>query len=1169
MRIAMTNFCGDSEQELQRLRQERERLAGLLAESERARRAGRVFTTADMGTDIVLPSGGGRFRTINTADADRGIQQITEGIEDEKLDAYILTSFGKLEKPNIAEGRWQNYDRILQEVSIYEQQDYAKLAELLGTAIREIAPEDYAFVTTKYGRAEMAGVIADAMADLGVTAPEVAARIASDAAGFVGLVEKMTRVRLFADRSKYLFLDEIEQISNFMERYPNIDVPGPMKETAYEAYKLALVGERHFAFARRRTAQTLRSLQDPIESGRTFTLQVGQDAADSAKAADDFLDTPEAGEALTLKPRDVDIDSFIGQVISRVDEGPAGLPALRQMVDSARLEGGLDPMAKLEEGWFNTTMRRARAMARDSQLSGLRTQLISGEVSNLVMAFAGPLQKTMADGMVMVPAGTDSLKRLGLVEASKINAKAWLYAWHGTRHNLKAMLTDAYKEGVTRFGGNPDAYGTTMSSNAETRAEVMATHMQPWAKRNFLANVAMAGPKLNAAARLQLQKLHQDIPLYPALRMLGSFDEMHGKFNYLFHLMSELQVESRAKAGTLGLDTEAKRQAWVQKEIDRALYSVNPTEEDLIAFRRQARLGQADSSSEQIQIEGIARRADGRLSDQEVIEMMMEARIADTPTFATEHSLRAFEYANEMRFQNKMKPEMLTSLGGGERGWIGAVDDAVVDARRQNWFVDTMLPYWRAPMNAMLFDFRLATSPLYDPFKMATLTLQGKAGTEEMRKVAARWVMSMGLLGGFAMLRESGQITGGSHPDPAKRNRIFGIPYLGGIPILSTLFLWSDVSDALAGRGATDAEGNEAMNGVLQVLTGQIMRGTGIQQLQQLTSAIMDRDIDATRSLVAFGGFLARGHFVPFSGAAGTMERLTGMDQASQFMGGQDSTSVRFNQGVAGVEVDGPFEGVLKRLREVAYATVPGTAGLAGNRKEYDWLGSPRGHIAGIDMARAIPLGFPGTWPNDPIYAELEALEQLDPPAWVRRGNLDGVGMSGRLQKEAVEILGSIKGESLLASFAMAGRTVKLRLRLPATAVLANGVRVGSNGAAEVDLAPFLEPHVKGRKIADAYRSLFNSPVYRAMEASSELSSDPTINRGIPSAERRRQPAQLMVRAIKDYYTDLVRGELERRAQQGDQEAMEWSMAKTKAVEGAMQRGQEGIRSLPELFRTQ
>lgn len=1161
----MTNFCEDNGERLKRLRAERDALRAMLSASERARRSGRVFTTADIGDNVVLPGGGGTYRTINTADLDRGLQQIADGIDDATIDEYVKNSLGERSRPKIGEGQWQNYDRILKEVSIQDQEDYAKLAELLGIAYRNIAPEDYAFVTSKYGSKEMASVVAAAMQDLGVTTPEVAVRLANDAAGFVGLVERLTRVRLFSDRSKHLFLDEVERITDFMERFPALEVPPPIKEAAYEAYKMALLSERHFAFARRRTAQALRSLQEPIESSRAFA--VGQDAAEAADEGQ-----PLTGEGvkqvLTLSPKDVDIDSLIGRIISLVDEGPAGLPGLRDVVDTVRAEG-FDRTASLEEGWFNVTMRKARTLARDSQLSGLRTQLVSGEANNVVMMFAGPLQKTFQDGMVLVPAGTNSLKRLGLVEAAKINARAWQYAWHGTRANLQEMLVDAYKEGISRFGGNPDVYGARMTSNAEARAEVTGIYKQPWAERNFLANVAMAGPKLNAAVRLNLQKLHQDIPLYPALRAMGAMDEVHGKFNYLYHLMSELQVKSRAEAGVLGLDTEAKRQAWVEREIDKALYSVNPTEEDIIAFRKQARLGPADGSPGRLLIDGISRRAQGRLSDQEVIEKMMEAKIAGTPTFATNYSLAAFDYANEMRFQNKMKPEMLTKLGGGERGWIGAVDNAVVDARRQNWMVDTLLPYWRAPMNAMLFDFRLATSPLYDPFKMAVLTLEGKAGTDEMRKVASRWVMAMGLLGGFAMLRESGQITGGNHPDPAKRNRIFSIPYLGGIPILSTLFLWSDVVDALMGRGATDGEGNEALGGALQVITGHIMRGTGIQQLQQLTSAIMDADKDAARSLVEFGGFLARGHYVPFSGAVGTFERLAGMDRASQFLGGEDTSTVRYNQGLAQVEVDGPFEGVLKRLRQLAYSALPGAAGLAGNRKEVDWLGSPRGHIAGIDMARAIPLGFPGTWPNDPIYAELEALEQLDPPAWVRRGNLDGVGMSGRLQKEAVELLGSIEGQSLTASYALAGRTVSMRMRLPVSAVMPNGVRVTSGGGVSVDLAPFLESHVRGRKIADAFRSLFSSEIYRAMEASPVLSSDPTVNPRLPSAERRRQPAQLMVRAIKDYYTELVRNELETRAQQGDPDALEWSTAKNAAIEGAYRRGEESIRSLPNLFRAQ
>jgi hypothetical protein len=376
-----------------------------------------------------------------------------------------------------------------------------------------------------------------------------------------------------------------------------------------------------------------------------------------------------------------------------------------------------------------------------------------------------------------------------------------------------------------------------------------------------------------------------------------------------------------------------------------------------------------------------------------------------------------------------------------------------------------------------------------------------------------------------------------------------GLPYLGGLPILSTLFLWKDVKDALTKAGASDLDGNEAHNGIAQVLTGYIMRGTGIAQLQQLISAFGDGNIDSFDALAKFGGFMLKGSYVPFSGAVGSVERTFGLDLANQYQDGKNAPRLDFERGQI-ADTDNPFEDVLKRLRTLAYNATPAVAGLQGNRRDKDWLGSERGHIAGIDFAKVIPLGFPGAWPNDPIYAELEAMGQLDPPLEFRRRNLDGVGMTAALQREAIDIYGSVKGESLLAMNAMAGRQVTARFPIEFSTVLPNGVRIVSGDVATIDLAPFLEKHVKGKPIADALRSLFSDPFYQRLEDDPALTSD-LSRRDMPQAMRRQQPAQQLITAIKAYYLDQTRAELEKRAMAGTSaEAKAWSDAKTQAVQG-------------------
>ena len=1152
----MANVCEDGFQELQALQQRKQELERQLQESERARKAGERFTQAEVGNKILLPGRNGTVRELDDKEISRGLGQFADTLDSRELDDFVDRALGEQRRPVGAEGQFQNYDRILREIDVQDAADYAKLARALGLTWEKLDPKDYAFVTEVYGKERMAEVTARALSEFGVTVPEVQARMANDAAGFAGMVERMARIRLFADRTKKSFMDDTGKIANFMERLPGAQVPDDFKQAAYKNYKLALLGERHYAFARRRTAQTLRSLQDGMAEGDL----------------PDFVDTPwltpeadrltpgaeqgskggdEAREILGLTPDDVSPDSVIGKIIEAVDDGPGGLPTIKAIRETIDIEG-FDPKAKLDVGWFNATMRLGRAFAKDSQLSGTVTQIKSGEMTNIVMMLYGPLQKTLKNGMTMVPAGTKSLKRLGLVESAKISAQSYSYALKMTRTGMKKMLKDAYFHGQTRFGGNPDAYGRVMSTNKAVEDEAKAILRQEWSQKNWLANVAMAGPKINAATRLAMKKLWNDMPLQPALRMLGTFDEVHGKFQYLFHLMSDLEVKARAEAVTLGLDTEAKRADWVQDQIKQAVHQATPTEANIKAFRKQMKLGHMDADAPDVWIGNTLINDDiGRMSDQQVMDLMTKQNMAGSPTFGTPASLRAFEYGAETRMQQTPGVE-LGRFADSKADWIRAVDKTVVGMRldkKTGWIFDTVLPYWRSPANALLFDLRLATSPFYDPIKMAALAIKGKAGTEEFNEVASRFAISLGLIALFGAADQAGLITGNTHPDPAKRNSFMGLPYLGGLPILSTLFLWKDVKDSLSKGGASDLDGNEAHNGVAQVLTGYIMRGTGIAQLQQLVSAFGDGNLDSWDALVKFGGFQIKGNYIPFSGAIGSVERLGGLDLANQYQDGKDSPRLSFETGQI-ADNDSPFEDVLKRLRTLAYNTVPGLAGAQGNRRDQDWLGSPRGHIAGIDFAKVIPIGFPGAWPNDPIYAELETMGQLDPPVEFRRRNLDGVGMSASLQREAIDIYGTVKGDSLLAMNAMVGKRVTARFPIEFSTVLPNGVRIIGGDTASIELAPFLEKHVKGKPIADALRSLFNDPLYQRMEDDPALTSD-LSRRDMPQAMRRQQPAQQMIGAIKAYYLDQTRAELERRAASGESaEAAAWSQAKTQAVMG-------------------
>ena len=148
----------------------------------------------------------------------------------------------------------------------------------------------------------------------------------------------------------------------------------------------------------------------------------------------------------------------------------------------------------------------------------------------------------------------------------------------------------------------------------------------------------------------------------------------------------------------------------------------------------------------------------------------------------------------------------------------------------------------------------------------------------------------------------------------------------------------------------------------------------------------------------------------------------------------------------------------------------------------------------------------------------------------------------------------------------MVGKQVTAKFPMGFSTVLPNGVRIKGGEVSTIDLGAFLEKHVEGKAVADALRSLFNDPLYKAMEADPKLTSD-LSRRDMPQALRRQRPAQLMIGAIKAYYLDQTRAELERRAAAGTSaEAQAWSQAKTQAVQGrtkdALERLQATINAL-------
>lgn len=1151
------NNCDEAFQQLQALQDEKRQLQEQLDEMERQMKAAGVYTSAAKGDSVILPGRGGRPLELDTADIQRGYQQLAGAMTSKEVDAIVARGFGERARPSGADGRFQNYDRIAREVDINTAEDYARFAEALGITHERIAPSDYAFLTQTYDKERLIDLVGRYYNELGVSDPELLARAAVKTAPAINAVENKVWLRFWADRTKRVYLDTLEEVRTYMQALPGSPVPPELKQEAFRQYKLALVMERHNNLVTRRHAQALRS-QQQILGLEQFRLDLG--------------DEQEVFEAIGIRGKDLDKDEHFGRVIQAIDDGgEKGEEQLRLLIDTAEMDG-LDPKSALDKDWFNSHMRMANALIKDSQLGNLNTQWLNAG-SNAVMAIWGPIEQTMVNGARLTPVATQ-LTRKPLLEAMQITGEAHNYAWSTLKATWRRDVNRVLKEGVSHFSGNLDTYGKRVLTNQQDILDMQSIVDMPYKPgRNWAAavanphNMALFTNKLQAAARilaftkpygakefnrveaawaalgldlgqgrqgLRIKDIDTYVPWKPFLRTMAGVDEVFGKYHYLFKLKAQLEVKARMEGAQLGLMTEQDRAAWVQRQIDDAIFQATPTEENIKAFRQQNNLKGSD------------------FTDDEIAALISENNLAGAPSLATPESVDALDYSARMRFQD------------APSGNPGEIMDRVAMGARQNWAVDRfVLPYWRSPFMGLTFDWRLSTFGVADTIKMFGAT---DPSPELVARVKAGWVMSGALLAAFGMLDAAGQVRGGLEQDPAKRNTIAGMR-LAGFPVLNTLFLWKDVLEAAKASNSNDYDGEELGLMWMKVMTGHIVRQAGIQQVQLLLEAMLDGTQSAWEKVRRAVAFMGSGQ-VPFIGAERNLERLIGSDRASFFRDAPGTPTEDYL-----LDKDNPFAQAEAWLRNWAYDTMPIVAGLTGaKRKETDHLGSPLGHINGINLSRALPF-FPSIWPsgkiNNVVYGELDAQDMLDPPRPLLERKLEGVAMSDDLQWEYNEIHGSIKGDPKLpptARLGLAGKKVQAYFPFPIETITDMGIRIRKNGGASLPLSQILDKVTAGKTKKEALYTLFNMPWYQAVEDDPLTTANPPG--GLPLPMRRKKTAQVLISGITAYYDLLTQDELERRAAAGTSPAAkQWSDALSEMAGETFRQSQTQLMRVGESLR--
>jgi len=1082
--------CEDAFQEIQRLQQQKRQIEDRL---NRIKVSGYTVDGETFVPDNVLEG---------------ELRRQADLLDNDQFNAYIERALEATPRVDIGGDQPINFKQLLANYDIETAEDYAKLAQLLTISNRRLNPQDYAFITEQLGQERIAQLVVNSYRDLNLDVNNVMALMANDAAAFNAIPERMIRLRVAKEGYRDAYLDKLDEISAAIRAG---DVPSDLKGSAFKAWKLALVSERHYSLAGRRTGQALYARRGAIDSPGAMDTELADQLADGRLFEPD---DPEIQGALTMTPEELMRDDHFARVVDAVDDAKVDPERAAETIEQLKLItqlDGVDPKSRLgDKQWFNLQMRRGNALAKDSQLLNAMTQFKTNAGSNIAMFFMGPYRQAFENIGLLTPAGTRLTREQW--EATKEGfGVAWDSVKFGldlTRASARELFTMATREGIAPFGGNADTYGRQISSNQQIKAELQQLLDMPFRTGadsgiwSIPENVGVLRNKMHAAWRLWFESMGAKV-LTPGFRMMAGVDNVSGYFFHLFKLKNDLEMRARRDGAQLGLFDQRSRDEWVQAELEKAFYQLEPTEENIKTYRRENGLG-------------------AETTDQEISDLILNQKVGETygyPTLSTPDSMAAEQFSQEMRMQNR--PDEGTIAGGAFNAIQGA---------RKHWFFDLAFPYVQSPFMGTLLDFRLASDWLTVPVQAAF----GKRATpEQWARAKASWAVSAQLLGLFGALDAMGLIIGNGPIDPREReewrtrlkaegkapNTVAGIPFLGGIPVLNTLFLWKDIKETFLTGAYSKYDQYNAFGGVMQVLTGHLMRQTALGQVNQL----MELFLEPNRSPARLLGYIGSGQ-LPNIGPMRDVERFGGLQSSNLFTSAAPSPKQSFE----GAD-DSPLEKIERQLRELAYGTLGITGLIGGAYKERDWLGNNLRLAWGQRLVDALKdRFFPQVWPeaDGRLYAELDAQNQLNPPSALMNGVLEGVAMSDDLKKEYNDTYSTIQGEmSPTARLAIAGKSPAVSFQLAFPIDTPTGITIPNNRTVSFPVVQFVEPHVKGRTVQEALRSLINSPVYQAMQDDPSTTSDLKA-RDMPAAERRRKAAQVLINATKEYYHLITRDQL-------------------------------------------
>lgn len=1018
-----------------------------------------------------------------------------------KMAAWAERAAGERRTPIGSDGEFENLAQMVDRMGFDSAARMAAMLQALTGDWAKYSPSDFHAITAINDKSVVADRLQRAFEDAGIKirSDQLSQAIAANAAPFMGILDNAAKLQVFADITRTNAIRKMQAIAD------EVDVTGlpPSVEAKGEfvdAYIKSLFAHRSLRVAKRRSGQLLQQWQRLMGEDQAMQGSLWEQTGIEAKAEVDSL----AEDLIGATTADlVGPDSAAAKFIDAANKGASGQLEMTELIDAAKVQG-LDPLASLDKG-FNWK-DQARSYYKDIILFAAKTQAVANYLSQKMVFIAEGVKKAAGNGPLIQEGAT--LFHRDLLKANIDGARAAAEAAFRAETIIKQSWGESIRKGFFQadapFAGNPDAFGVTngaipIPEQYKIAQKVLEDPWDPkrlpvqirdkWLVSNKLVTNYLLEKALSRAAGREIK-----LPVTPALQMLGAVDQRAGLRVYMTDRANDFFIKSFHE----GPDWSwAERRRYVDQKLQDVLYTADPSEQQIAAFRKQYTLGE-------------------EVSNDEIAHYIASEKVG-VPVLADPGNRKSWEFSQYARMQNKPQ-------GFG----AGMIDDAIRPIRK-NDYGDMLISFWRSPWNQTFWDMSLGAPPI-----MNTARVIGKIKAGEpipgqlLAATQAGWIMFGGMLALFSALdNDYGKLTGSAPLEPRAReqwynagnrpNSVFGIPYnLGGIPVLNTLFLWKDLKEAFVTGVYSDYDRQQAWWQLMQVGTGQVMRQTGFRALEVLSEALTDATPEKWQRLV---GFMANGQLNPFSGAMRTVEGVLGLGpdtvQFNRRVGLSDAYAVEQ------VGADDPLQQTLEGLQNFLRAGSPMLAAFAGaTLRETDHMGRNMTPWNDWIFKNEWPTGVPMDWnAQSKVYSTLHGLGLMNPPEELMKGRLFDVPMGRDAEKEFNHYLGFTKGGQYSSHPLFSGKTTyNVNYKTPYETTYGQQVETSS---IPVDMTSLLDRATNGRTQYEATNYVLNSREWKKWDANPATTTDPRV-RDMPLDLRRQQPGAWVLKQIKDYYAQLA-----------------------------------------------